>query len=303
MEDSRSQIIRQKIFEWLSIKVKQYDDVLPYKELFEGFELDGQRIPLLGPKGIFKPAVIKYFPLSITTSPNSLYDDKIDEQYLHYRYRGKNPNHPDNVQLKEAIKHKVPLAYFHGIVKGKYLVHFPVYIEHADDANLVFRVSADTYSNIIWQKMNVSHAHDIVVDEVRREYVTREVVTRMHQRSFREKVLHAYREHCAFCRLKHPELLDAAHIIPDSSGGEPTVKNGISLCKIHHAAFDKNILGINDSYIIEVRKDILEEVDGPMLKYGLQNLHFKKMVLPTKTEYQPDRNFIRRRFEEFIKAS
>jgi hypothetical protein len=33
--------------------------------------------------------------------------------------------------------------------------------------------------------------------------------------------------------------------------------------------FDKNIIGINPDFEIKVRQDILEEIDGPMLKYGL----------------------------------
>ena len=138
-----------------------------------------------------------------------------------------------------------------------------------------------------------------MVDAVRRRYATTEVVIRLHQRAFREKVILAYRENCAFCRLHHRELLDAAHILEDSRGGEPSVNNGISLCKIHHAAFDKHILGINEDYVIEVRKDILEEVDGPMLKHGLQELHQKRMVLPGSHRNYPDKRLILERYERF----
>ncbi|TFH46735.1 MAG: hypothetical protein E4G94_01800 [ANME-2 cluster archaeon] len=60
----------------------------------------------------------------------------------------------------------------------------------------------------------------------------------LHQRGFRERVLLAYHTQCSFCRIKHAELLDAAHIIPDSEPKSlPVVPNGISLCKLHHAGF------------------------------------------------------------------
>jgi putative restriction endonuclease len=60
-------------------------------------------------------------------------------------------------------------------------------------------------------------------------------------------------------------LLGAAHIIPDSDPeGHPEVSNGLSLCKIHRAAFDRGIIGIRPDYAIEVREDALKEVDGPM---------------------------------------
>lgn len=50
---------------------------------------------------------------------------------------------------------------------------------------------------------------------IRRRYITTTVQTRVHQRAFREAVVKAYRERCAFCNLHHQELLDASHIIPD----------------------------------------------------------------------------------------
>src|SRR5436853_112489 len=59
-------------------------------------------------------------------------------------------------------------------------------------------------------------------DSGRRLYITAAVRQRLHQRAFRERVLSAYRHQCAFCRLRHEELLDAAHIVPDSEPqGEP----------------------------------------------------------------------------------
>jgi len=144
-EDSGSAAIRTQIFQWLQMKVIEYNDVLPFDILSKGFYLKGERVPLIGPQGIFKPRVISYYPISVTTSPNSPYQDKISGDVLNYKYRGTDPRHPDNVRLKEAMKARIPLIYFHGIIKGKYLTHFPVYIVRADDLNL-------TYRNCIIQK-------------------------------------------------------------------------------------------------------------------------------------------------------
>jgi len=47
--------------------------------------------------------------------------------------------------------------------------------------------------------------------------------------------------------------------------GEPIVPNGLALCKLHHAAFDRHILGVRPDLVVEVRLDILREVDGPMV--------------------------------------
>ena len=78
------------------------------------------------------------------------------------------------------------------------------------------------------------------IQSPRRAYLTDTFRRRLHQVAFRERVLRAYAERCALCRLRHQELLDAAHITPDSDAeGEPVIGNGVALCKLHHAAFDR----------------------------------------------------------------
>ena len=130
------------------------------------------------------------------------------------------------------------------------------------------------------------------------------VRVRLHQRAFRERVLQAYREQCAICRLRHSELLDAAHIIPDTEPeGEPVVSNGLALCKLHHAAFDRQFLAIRPDYVIEIRRDILEESDGPMLLHGLKEMHQKKIVLPTVSEHRPNPMFLEKRYQRFLSMS
>jgi putative restriction endonuclease len=117
-------------------------------------------------------------------------------------------------------------------------------------------------------------------------------------------VLRAYQESCSVCNLRHVRLLDAAHILPDlHEHGQPVVANGLSLCKIHHAAFDANILGVRPDYVVEIRSDILEEVDGPMLKHGLQAHHGGKLRLPRAAAEHPDQSRLELRWQEFTRAS
>lgn len=105
------------------------------------------------------------------------------------------------------------------------------------------------------------------------------------------------------CRLKRPELVDAAHIVTDAEGGAPDVPNGLALCKLHHAAFDRHILGVRPDLRIVVRQDILEEVDGPMLIHGLQDFHNAPLVVPRPPTLQPGRENLERRYEVFLRAS
>jgi len=268
--------IRIAAINWLNEQIKIHGDVLPSKKLEEEIEFKGSRIPLVSPQGIFKPRQME-LPLSITTTPHGPYEDSIDKNdYLLYKYRGKDPQHRDNVGLRKAMERNVPLIYFHGILPGKYSAVFPVFIINDNPSELTFTVAAD-YEHVVVESEFVLSENE----ESRRAYITSQVKKRLHQRGFRERVLAAYRSQCAFCNLKHSELLDAAHIVPDDEPeGTPTVDNGLALCKIHHSAFDQCIIGVTPDYQIKIRTDILEEIDGPMLTYGFQKLHDQKLILP-----------------------
>jgi len=283
--------IRLAAFEWLKNQASIWGDTIPR------FFYKNTQIPLVSPQGIFKPALCN-LPLTITTTPKGPYKDIFDYSgNLLYKYRGSDINHRDNVGLRELMRSNTPLIYFHGIVPGKYLPLWPVYIVGDNPNSLTFTVAVDSEIAII-------ESSKMVADESvsRREYITSEVKVRLHQSSFREKVIRAYQQQCAFCRLKHEELLDAAHIIPDSNpSGEPVITNGISLCKIHHAAFDRFFIGITPDYQIIVRRDLLEEEDGPMLKFGLQQMHDQKLYLPKSEIDWPNPEFLNIRFEEFIR--
>src|SRR3712207_9227509 len=67
---------------------------------------------------------------------------------------------------------------------------------------------------------------------------------RLHQPVFASQVMVAYETRCAVCSLNHRELLDAAHIIPDSAPqGDAVVTNGLALCKLHHARSEERRVG------------------------------------------------------------
>jgi putative restriction endonuclease len=267
--------------------------------LATGFTFDGQRVPLLGPQGIFKPALLD-MPLSITTVPPvegkaRPYEDEFEPGgLLRYRYRGTDPSHRDNVGLRQAMQQKTPLVYFHGIVPGRYMASWPVFIVGDEPAALTFTVAVDD------TQLAQAPAVETAEADIRRRYVTRLVRQRLHQQAFRERVLRAYREHCSICRLRHLELLEAAHIVADADPeGEPQVSNGLALCKLHHAAFDCHIIGVRPDYVVEVRMDILNEIDGPMLKHGLQGFHGAALLVPSRDAARPNRELLDRRYAAF----
>ena len=298
------ELIRTAAFKWVEKQVSLHGGYIPRKLLDQGLEFQGKRITLTGPQGIWKPAFME-LPISIYSRPDGLYPDFMMENgFLVYRYRGTNPNHKDNVGLRTAMQRQIPLIYFYRVETGKCLAEWPVYIEEDHPEELAFIVSIGLHNTVY--KEQALHQGQLFLeseDPLYRRYATAEALHRLHQAEFRVRVLSAYKEQCAFCRLRHIQLLDAAHIIPDGEeGGEPVVANGISLCKIHHAAFDNNMVGVNPDYKIIVREDVLKEIDGPMLKYGIQKFHKQKLVLPQHKDKWPDQNRLAIRFNHFREA-
>jgi len=138
------------------------------------------------------------------------------------------------------------------------------------------------------------------LNAIERRYAEQVTRRRLHQSEFRGMVVRAYEVRCAVCRLRHGDLLDAAHITADGEEtGLAIVSNGLSLCKLHHTAYDRDLLGISRDYRIEINKDLLDEVDGPMLRHGLQEMHGLRISLPAIARDRPDPERLAVRFEKF----
>jgi putative restriction endonuclease len=133
-----------------------------------------------------------------------------------------------------------------------------------------------------------------------RRYALRAVKQRLHQASFREAVITAYNGRCALSGLPESLLLDAAHIVADKDEqfGQPVVPNGIPLSKIHHAAFDAHLIGIDADYRLHVSDRLLGQNDGPMLE-ALKGLKGGTIHLPVRIKDRPDQDRLAQRFERF----
>jgi putative restriction endonuclease len=294
--------IREAMFEELDRRIALSGDGNLSWELTERFSFFGEAISMRQArgKGINKPRQLSA-ALSITTAyrgPNSQrpYEDSIgDDGYPRYKYESRDPNLSTNRAMRAAMQAGLPMAYFIGVRKAVYRPVFPVYVIGEDQGNLEFALSFAR--------------HDVGIDLGRlsapeKVYAARMTRQRLHQPVFREQVLHAYSSTCAVCRLRHPELLDAAHIIGDAEfGGDPIVPNGLALCKIHHAAFDRNFLGITPTLQVQINGKLLDEVDGPMLKHGLQEMHGSTIGIPRSSAARPDPERLETRYEQFRDAS
>lgn len=273
--------------------------------LLKGFEFQGKKVSLVSAaQGIHKPAILD-LPLSIFTTytppgEDRPYADDFDKnEFLLYKYRGTDPMHPNNVGLRKLMLGKLPLIYFQALKPSLYEAFWPSRIVGDDRASLTFRIEIIDAEVV---KEATAGAPD--TDEFIRRYARLLTKRRLHQTTFRVHVLQAYRERCTICRFAHSDMLDAAHIIPDSDPrGAATVSNGLSLCKLHHSAYDRNLLGISPDYKIKIRRDVMDEEDGPTLKHGLQEFDGSTLaILPHQSSLRPNRDHLEFRFERFLKA-
>ena len=231
--------------------------------------------------------------LSILSAPNGPYnDEETAGGLLRYAYRSGSAD-GDNRKLRRAMELGSPLLLLRKIGTGVYVPVFPVYVVADRPDQRFFDIALDESVRLL-----MDHGH---LDEDQRRYAQRVAQVRLHQAEFRGRVIRAYEGSCSVCTLKHPELLDAAHIVPDSHRlGLPVVPNGLALCKIHHAAYDRNIIGIDPDARVHLSPVVLAESDGPMLRHGLQEMDGRQLVLPRAAAERPDAERLAVRFEEFL---
>lgn len=284
-------------------------DQLTSATIAKGFEFEGRRVPLVNPqRGIFKPQDMKYL-LSIRTvfprrGARVWYDDQrrvheqlyTSEDFVDYAFMGKNPDAADNRWLREACIHRIPILYFVGAAPGIFTAIVPAYIGAWDRDGLKVSVGFGDPA-----EYDAARYADVVPA---RRYAIRAVQQRLHQTMFRQAVIQAYDGRCALSGLPEPMLLDAAHIISDRDEtlGQPVVQNGIPLTKLHHAAFDAHLIGVDADFRLHVAPRLMKQRDGPILE-ALKQLDQRMIRLPTRAKDRPDQDRLTMRFRAFREAN
>jgi len=266
---------------------------LPWTELTDFPLPDGTRIRLVDPGrgGIWNPRGF-IATLSILTSPDGPYADSEADGFLTYSYQS-GPEGGKNIKLRSAMENRLPVLRFDKVAKATYQLIYPVFVVGDNPITREFTLTLDEALRLV-----PGDAQPLSLIE--KAYAARLVNQRVHQPAFRARVMLAYEGTCCVCTLKHPELLDAAHITEDGAeGGDPVVTNGLSLCKIHHAAYDRLLLGITPDYEVRINQRLLDEIDGPMLRHGLQEMHRRPLTLPRQRVDRPDPHRLEQRFALF----
>jgi putative restriction endonuclease len=289
-------LLRLEIFADLELFIESRGGFASRDELTGFVMRNGLRMPLIDTsRGIRNPQELDATLAIVSASDggrNNPYDDAIDRESGLLRYSwAKGPvDAGDNRKLLAALETGAPIILFEKPLPNLYVPVFPVYVIDVDLENRHFIIDLDD--------SRLRTSRDMTLDK---RYVDRLVKQRVHQPMFRARVLSAYNKKCAVCTLKYPELLDAAHIISDSDErGLPVVTNGMAMCKIHHAAYDQDFLGVSPDYVVHINERLLADRDGPMLQFGLQAMNGKSLELPSRRDDRPDRDYLAERFARFV---
>lgn len=289
-------VFRESLFNKVIELANTHDGMLSRQELSE-FVYDGETVRLIDPQGgIWNPGAswtaspALSATLSINTTLSGIYDDQeVADGLWRYDYQSGGVE-GKNTKLRKAWELQLPIIWFRQQEIGRRYVPYLVYVID-DFPELGYCLISPDLSLSLAIKTG---------DEIQKRYALREMKQRLHQPAFRAKVLSAYGVRCAVCNLQMGALLEGAHITPDSDPNSSTkVNNGICLCKIHHSAYDATLLGIDTDFSIHIRADVMQESDGPMLKYGLQEMHGKDLILPSQQDHWPDLSRLSHRFHEF----
>lgn len=292
----QERVFRESLFNKVIELANTHDGMLSRQELSE-FVYDGETVRLIDPQGgIWNPGAswtaspALSATLSINTTLSGIYDDQeVADGLWRYDYQSGGVE-GKNTKLRKAWELQLPIIWFRQQEIGRRYVPYLVYVID-DFPELGYCLISPDLSLSLAIKTG---------DEIQKRYALREMKQRLHQPAFRAKVLSAYGVRCAVCNLQMGALLEGAHITPDSDPNSSTkVNNGICLCKIHHSAYDATLLGIDTDFSIHIRADVMQESDGPMLKYGLQEMHGKDIILPSQQDHWPDLSRLSHRFHEF----
>jgi putative restriction endonuclease len=297
----RDDDVRSSCFAALDVLQAQHGPELPFAALAAGFNFRGTKVPFLNRAyGIYRAAVQRGpAALSINSAfAQKRYQDEGTTDGVLYRYQDGPIDNHFNSWLRNARLLGVPLVYFVGTRPNWYRPEYPAFVEADYPSERSVLVSFGRMIGPYDEREPVR-----INDSIERRYVVRLVKHRIHQAQFRGAVVPAYRDRCAICSLRQMRLLDAAHIVPDTEEhGAPLISNGLSLCSIHHRAFDEDLVGISPDREVRVASRLLDDEDGPMLEL-LKTFDGAALQVPVRAGWQPDRERLALRFERFLERS
>lgn len=207
---------------------------------------------------------------------------QIREQFLREAYEhGFSPCNKGNREIAIAFR-------------PDFLTEYIRFLEHLHDVGR----SPTDFEVLSSVAVDPAAVNDLDIDRVsqQRRSAVASVRRALRDNSFKERVLTAYRHRCAVCSLQM-DLVEAAHIVPVAvPNSTDDTSNGLSLCTLHHSAYDRALITVDDEYHVlfsDSKRDRLREIgnDGGMDSFvrALRPL----ILLPPAINDRPNVRYLR----------
>jgi putative restriction endonuclease len=200
--------LRQRIMLDLE-NIRAKNGVVTRAEL-TNYQIDGKTIRLIDEsRGIWNPKAFDSI-LSIISDPESEYaDNHRDDGLIEYAYQ-KGDIDGVNKKMRVAMQNRDPLILLIKLQPNIYVPTMPVFVVSDNPETRMFLIAVDESLVLL---SDAKHSGS----PLQKKYAESVVKRRLHQPEFRGRVLRAYNTKCTICSLSHGELLDAAHIYPDTT--------------------------------------------------------------------------------------
>jgi putative restriction endonuclease len=189
---------------------------------------------------------------------NGYPEDGLDGDDFIYSYPSTNRSGQSDANEIQAVKNAktldLPLFFIDAVTRPLVRNVRLAWVADWDDSQMAFHL---VFSKPDYDCTAAASTKPFVLDKVRDDRGTTRSKSRPGQRFFKYRVLRRYGSQCALCSLSVPALLDAAHLKPSSLKGTDDERNGLVLCKLHHAALDERLIAINPETLhVEPRKPL-----------------------------------------------
>ena len=159
-----------------------------------------------------------------------------------------------------------------------------IFSEHkGDEFKVVEKLDREIhYPNSLLEGLEEKHGKEFV----------RSVRVRSNQNVFRLMILKIYNESCCITGLNIPEVNRASHILPWSENPSQRLnpRNGLCLSATYDAAFDKNLISLDEDYRIIISKEISDHYSNSSVDTYFYKKEGQKITLPTS--YIPHQDYL-----------
>ncbi len=265
--------------------------------------------------GIYKPKWSD-LALSIVSKIKSPYDKKDEVVWLEdgrwlmtYSPRIGGLKHSDNQSLIQCMKERAPIGVFKQETEKTHPEYGSTYrvlglgivteYDGGSDVFIIEGVDHETLDRFTGDMQDEEQRIELLLyaqlTNKFNPFVTEEksiykITSEKRDIVFRRLLLKEYDYTCSVCNMKF--LLDniaeatAAHIIPKHAHGTDDPRNGLTLCRTHHWAFDQGIFTISHDYRILLSPQLKK---AETKNFGLIEMNGEKIILPQNEVIYPDK--------------